>query len=125
MKLVLSCLIALLAACTDDHPCDDHSYFIDGVCRRYADAGGDATAAPGPTFGTTCTDQSACTGVVNACLKRDTDPSGQCSFVGCDTTPGVCPTDWSCCDLAPIQPGAPFGCVPSAIGASLMLSCKP
>jgi hypothetical protein len=123
-KLVSIVMLFVAVACTEARPCDDASYFVDGVCRPKADAG-PSEAASGPTFGTPCTEQAQCTGVVNACLKRDTDPSGQCSFTGCDVTPGACPSGWSCCDLAAIQPGAPFGCVPAAIGASLQLRCGP
>lgn len=120
-------LLALaLLACTEDKPCDLGSYFVDGVCRPRLDAAADASGTPpSATFGSTCTDHAQCTGEVNACLKRDTDPSGQCSVAPCDTMPGVCPAQWSCCDLGPLQPGAPFGCVPDVYKTALQLTCKP
>jgi hypothetical protein len=119
-------LVAALGGCTEKNPCDSTSRYVDRTCRALASdaavadaAAGDAPSADrdltGPVnFGATCRDHSECMGAQSACLVQPGQMSGFCSAVECDKTPGICPTDWSCCDLSKFSPGAPWGCVPLA-----------
>jgi hypothetical protein len=59
----------------------------------------DAEAAPTAAFGTACTAATApttCTGVTSFCTASPYAPNGYCTAQGCDQTPSVCPTGWTC-----------------------------
>lgn len=107
-------------ACQPERRCDEGYVFDTGQClRAQPDAGGsnDTMAADvGITFGTACKDgvnHSDCQSeTTSVCLIPPGATEGQCSQIGCDTNPAVCPTGWNCFDLSIFQPGAPFGCVP-------------
>lgn len=128
MRRAIHLLVSLAAltvnACQPETRCDKGYVFNDGQCLRApvmsgsSDAGANDGGGPDVTitFGTPCRDgknhsdcQSATTSV---CLIYPDHEVGQCSAVGCNITPAICPTGWSCFDLSTFQPGAPFGCVP-------------
>jgi hypothetical protein len=57
-----------------------------------------ATDAPTTNFGKTCMTSAACaqSGPATFCAIQPPATMGFCSKTGCDTTPSVCPTGWSC-----------------------------
>lgn len=62
------------------------------------------------TFGTLCTSNAQCTGAADYCLiSPDRGPTGVCTRINCNLTPGVCPADWPCFNLnSLVMPGSPF-----------------
>jgi hypothetical protein len=114
---------ALLApACTDNNPCDATTYFVDRTCRPIPPDAAPFDVAPpdrnltGPVnFGATCKDHPDCMGPSSACLIQPGQTMGFCSAVECDKMPGICPMNWTCCDLSRIRPGSPWGCIPLAV----------
>jgi hypothetical protein len=68
-------------------------------------AGGDALG-----FGAPCREDAECTCAADYCALMPGQSKGYCSKTGCDVTPSVCPTDYSCLDLSKFVAGQPAIC---------------
>lgn len=66
--------------------------------------------APSGAFGTTCSDDTACSGAATYCALQPGGSSGYCTATGCKDNPSVCPSGWGCMDLSRFRPGAPSIC---------------
>lgn len=71
----------------------------------------DPPAAASDAFGGACADSSACSGAASYCALQPGQTEGYCTATGCKEDASVCPSGWSCFDLAVFQPGGPSICM--------------
>jgi hypothetical protein len=101
--------VALVSACSEDHPCSSDEVFRDGYCYPTdagqppvngtpdASAGGAVDGGGGGGFGQTCATAADCAAPATFCAPM---PLAYCTAFGCDTDPTVCPAGWTCLDLS-------------------------
>lgn len=66
-----------------------------------ASTGGESsTVSTADLFGTGCTGDTDCTAPVDYCAKMPGEASGYCTQQGCKADASICPTTWTCFDLA-------------------------
>ncbi len=95
--------------CPTGYECLDLGLFVPGepfVCVKSPEVGSGA-------FGDVCETSEDCSGDTNYCAFSPTEPP-YCSVSGCDSSPALCPTDWTCLDVGQFVPGEPFVCVKPA-----------
>jgi len=57
------------------------------------------TASAGTAFGATCKVNTDCTGTTTYCAIQPGAPTGYCTAIGCDKTPSLCPTGYTCIQM--------------------------
>jgi hypothetical protein len=82
----------------------------------YGEALGETTPPTTPpsttgSFGGPCTDVAACGAPTDYCLVRPGQSTGYCTRKGCNDDASVCPSGWSCFDLAQFDPASPAVCL--------------
>ncbi len=109
-------LFSVLAACHEDSPCDGATEFVGKSCvDKKAPVPDAAPVKPTTsTFGDVCSDSmkhSDCAAPMDYCAKIPGQPAGYCTRKGCNDMPALCPTGWSCFNVAMFSPGEPFICL--------------
>jgi hypothetical protein len=92
--------------CPSDYECFDLGAFVPGepfICTKKPKVGNGA-------FGDVCQTSADCKGETNYCAFSPTEPP-YCSVSGCDSSPELCPSGWTCFDVGQFVPGEPFICV--------------
>jgi len=118
LGLTLAAAGVLLAACTEETPCDENQVLRDGFCWAADAAVPPADAATSgeagsAAFGQTCADITQCAPPAVFCAVQPGQSSGFCTALGCEQDPGICPAGWTCMDLTSFGMAAHM-CIPGA-----------
>ena len=74
------------------------------------DDAGDACGAGSSQLGDTCAVPGDCHCPATYCAVMPGATTGYCTPTGCDVTPSLCPSPWTCLDLSAFQAGLPHVC---------------
>ena len=120
--IVFGCVVA---ACTEDTPCDQGQVLRNSYCFAVDAAvaptdaaapvddaaSGEASAAS--AFGKDCATTAECVAPTVYCAVQPGQTAGFCTAFGCDLDATICPSGWGCMDLTPF--GMPqHMCIPGS-----------